>query len=478
MSARTSGRLLGVLAAIAALAVTAGSATAQVFTIGFNNDPVLTTGTPAQRAPWIARATALGANMVRVSVFWREVAPAIRPSGFKASNPASPGYYWTPVDATLRQLSAAGVRLMVTVDRAPDWAQGPGKPASAFPGTWKPSAADFGAFATAIAKRYSGHYPDPLHRGQMLPKISLWQGWNEPELSHYLTPQWIHTRSGYVPASPDIYRKLQNAFYAAIKSVSKSNTVFMGGMAPFGDPIGGLGMRPIYFLRHLFCLSNQLTRLPSCPGTIHLDGMDGHPYEDFGPTHHAFDPDDATLPDMWKILRVTSAGVRTGRILPRTSKPLWATEFSWDTKPPDPNGISLATQAKWIEQGYYLLWKQGISVALYFLISDEPPYPSYSGTYQSGLYFLNGAPKPSTVAYSFPFVTARRDKSHVFVWGRAPATGTLTVQRVNANRSVSTLARLRVKRGNVFTTTLTLSGRANLRAQIGGARSLIWSQGA
>jgi hypothetical protein len=478
-SRRAAAASVLLVASIGIVLLVAPVATARAagFNMGFSSDPRLVTGTPAARAPWLARAVAEGSQILRLNVSWRDVAPpGTRPPGFVATNSGSYGYYWAPTDESVREYAAAGVKIEINITRAPIWAQGPGRPATVFDGSWKPNVADLAQFATAIATRYSGHFPDPLNPGRFLPRVSYWQGWNEPNLSHYLTPQWTKTATGYVPASPDLYRPMANAFYSAVKAVSPSNVVLMAGTAPYGDPIGGLGMRPMIFYRGLFCLTKRLTPLPSCPGQVHFDAVDHHPYDVLQPTHAATDPDDATIPDMWKVSRAVKAGVRYGRILPRTTKPLWATEFSWDTQPPDPHGVSLSTQANWLEQAFYLLWRQGVSTAMWFIVGDEPPIPSYSHTYQSGLYFINGQPKPSAVAFRFPFVTSRPDHSHVFVWGRSPGTGTLMVERQGAGGSWKVISHVKVGVNGVFTTTLKLRGRVVLRGQLGRLTSLPWNQ--
>ncbi len=484
MILRQGGRRLagfggrGLLAAslgIVLLMAAAGSAHAAGFSMGFSVVPV-ESGLNVQQ-PWISRALGEGSQVVRVTVNWRDVAPVTRPAGFDATNPASYGYYWAPIDAEVRAYGAAGLRILIVVLRAPAWAEAPGGSAQQrLNGSWKPNPSDFGQFATAIATRYSGHFPDPLQPGQFLPRVSYWQGWNEPNLTTYLTPQWNHTSKGFVASSPDLYRPLINAFYSAVKAVSKSNLVLMAGTAPWGDPIGGLGMRPLYFWRQLLCLTTKLTPLPRCPGTVHFDIADHHAYDVVQPTHAAINADDATIPDLYKIVKVVKAGVRFGRILPRGNKPVWAAEFSWDTNPPDPHGVSLATQAAWLEQAFYLLWRQGVSTALWFVLADEPPVPSYSGTYQAGTFFLNGQAKPSAVAFRFPLVGSRPDHSHVFVWGRAPTTGTLRVERAGAHGSWKVARVIKVRQDGIFTTTLKLRGRVSLRAQVNGFTSLPWNQ--
>ncbi len=469
--------LLAASAAIVLLMAAAATARAAGFSMGFSVVPVSGTGIGNAPEPWVSHAVAEGSQVVRLAVRWYDVAPRTRSAGFVASNPSSLGYNWAPTDAAVRAYSAARLRVVILVLRAPPWAEGPGRPAGKpFDGTWKPNPSDLGQFATAIATRYSGQFPDPLRPGRFLPRVTYWQGWNEPNLSHYLTPQWIKTPKGFVAASPDVYRPMANAFYAAVKAVSSANIVVNAGTAPWGDAIGGLGMHPIYFYRHLFCLTAKLTPLPSCPGKILFDVADHHAYDPVQPTHAAISPDDATIPDLYKVAKVVKAGVRFGRILPLANKPLWVGEFSWDTNPPDPHGVSLATQAAWLEQALYLLWRQGVSTALWFVIADEPPVPSYSETYQAGTFFLNGQVKPSAIAFRFPLVTSRPDHSHVFVWGRAPSTGTVTVQRAGVGRSWKVVRAITVHQDGVFTTTLRLRGRVALRAQVNGLTSLTWNQ--
>jgi hypothetical protein len=106
-------------------------------------------------------------------------------------------------------------------------------PADATPGTWRPNAADFGAFATAIAPRYDGRYPDPADPGTLLPRVADWQGWNEPNPDAHLAPQWIRHRRALDAISPGIYRGLENAFYSAVKKLERSTFVVMAGTAPY-----------------------------------------------------------------------------------------------------------------------------------------------------------------------------------------------------------------------------------------------------
>jgi len=427
-------------------------------TTGFFGDPDLTGAGAANRALWIPRAVAEGAGMVRVNMFWSSVAPVTRPPGFVPSNPSSPGYNWTGTDAAVRDLTSHGLRVLVDTYVAPTWAEGASPPAGTQPGSWRPDPTQFAAFARAAALRYSGHFPDPLQPGAFLPRVSYWQAWNEPNLSIYLAPQWSGAGASVAPASPTIYGQLLNAFYAAVKGVSSSNFVVAAGTAPYGDAPGGERMQPVAFDRTLFCLSDNAGLTPvSCPNPPHLDAIDHHPYGIGGPLWHAFNVDDAAVPDIYKLTRVLRAAERAGHVLPQGPKQVWTTEISWDSSPPDPDGVPIAEQARWLEQSLFVLWSQGVDTVLWYQLVDAPPIPSYAATYQAGLFYLTGAPKPSAVAFRFPFVTKRLNRRHVEAWGRAPTRGKLAIE-VLRGRRWKVVRRLSVTADQVFLPTLAIRG--------------------
>jgi hypothetical protein len=464
-----------VAAALLLANLVSGADATPSLTIGFSADPALVAGTSSTRAPWITRALEVGAGIVRMNVNWAQVAPVKRPPGFQADNSASAGYNWRSVDGPVRELTANGLQVLMTILDAPTWAEGPHRPSSAAPGSWRPSANQLALFAEAAARRYSGRFRDPSDRATFLPRVRYWQAWNEPNLSIDLAPQWTRSGRGFKPASPAMYRQMEDDFYRVVKGVSSSNFVLLGGTAPFGDPPGGQRISPVTFYQSLFCLSPELLSIHCADPDIYFDGIDHHPYSIGGPLQPALDADDVSVPDMYKITRVLRAGERTGSVLPRGSKALWVTEMSWDSSPPNPNGVPVQQQARWYEQAMYVLWREGVDAVLWLQIVDDPPIPNYGTTSQGGLFYLDGSPKPSATAVSFPFVTSRINSSHVWVWGRAPTAGVLTVEVQLAGQWV-VVRRLKVRTHQVFLTKLTLGGAAVLQAQVGGQTSLTWSQ--
>ena len=113
---------------------------------------------------------------------------------------------------------------MLLIQFAPAWAEGKHRPKWAEPGSWKPKPNALADFGTALAKRYSGHYPGPAE-GPRLPLL----GRGEP--AGRLTPLW-GGKNGKKPVAPLHYKKMLNAFYDAVHAVSASNNVVSAAVGP------------------------------------------------------------------------------------------------------------------------------------------------------------------------------------------------------------------------------------------------------
>jgi hypothetical protein len=232
---------------------------------------------------------------------------------------------------------------------------------------------------------------------------------------------------------------------------------------------------PVKFLDTLLCLDAAGLRAQPCPDPVHFDIFDHHPYGVGGPLWHAFNADDVAVPDLARLTRPIGVALRDGLLLPRARKPIWITELSWDSAPPDPQGVPEPTHAQWIEQAFWELWREGAEAIFNYNIRDEPPIPSYAASYQSGMFLLDGTPKLDVTAFSFPFVSQRRARSSVEVWGKAPAPGRVVVERQRAG-GWQTVATLRPDRTRIFTGRVRVAGAAVLRARSGARTSLPWPQ--
>ena len=430
----------GALALLVMLCATAAASAAQPLETAVFPEPSELAGHPAA----FERVVATGATKVRLLLDWRKVAPAKRQAGFKPGDPADPAYRWAAFDRQVVQATQAGLDPIVTVFAAPTWAAG--KADSGAIATRRPNAAQFGLFAQAAARRYSGSFNG-------LPRVRYWMAWNEPNLYLFLNPQ---TENGRQVAS-DIYRRLLNSFGAAVHAVDASNVVVGGGLAPFSTP-------PLEFMRDLFCLRRDLR--PKCRTKVELDVWSHHPYTQGGPTHSAFGRDNVTLGDLPEMRAVLRAAERHGMIRGARRPAFWVTEFSWDTKPSDRGGVPVALHAMWVSEALYRMWRSGVSLVTWFRIEDQP---TSAGPFQSGLYFDDGRAKPALRAFRFPFV-ALRGGGGIFTWGRVPtsAAADVRVERKVSGRWVA-VASLQANSFGIFQKRLALPATAGpFRARVVG----------
>ena len=425
---------------------------------------------------WMDRTAQVGADVIRVNMYWGNVAPS------KPENPRDPGdpaYAWKPFDTAISNAAERGLEVDLTVLYAPPWAEGPRRPPvddDAPAGSWKPDPRALGDFAHAVARRYSGSYEAG---GRTLPRVEYFEAWNEPNLHTYITPQYNGRRN----VAAGIYVRLLNSFYEEVKGVDPSMKVVTGGTAPYGDPPSGRARKtsPLRFYRELLCLSPKLRRSGCAAGQrAKFDILAHHPINrEDPPTAHAEADDDVEVADFGELARTLRRAEKLGTTGTPGRHGLWANEVWWQTDPPDKGeGVSLKTHARWTQQAIYLLWKQGASNVSFLQFRDAKYTPGeYTlDSYQTGIYTFGNRRKPTATAVSFPFVTDRRGPRNLLAWGRAPKSGRLKIEVKRGGRGFRKLTTVRVREGRVFTKRLRLSGRQELRAVVGGKRSLIWSQ--
>jgi hypothetical protein len=456
-----------------ALAAPAGApAATRGLAIGFLDD-VLKSDAP-ERTPWMDRAKESGADILRIDIGWVAPDSATRPAGFDARNPADPAYDFRRSDAAIVDAAARGMRVLASFTGAPRWAEGPGRPAGAGAGTLKPDPQALEDYGAALATRYSGTFPDPAQPGKVLPRVDAFQLWNEPNLDTYLAPQWSGTRT-FAPAH---YRRMLSAFYRGVKSVRAAALVVSAGTAPFGDPFaGGHRIMPARFVRDMLCLrrvNGRLRAASSCPEPARFDVLAHHPYSVGFPRRRALNPDDVSIPDMAKLTTLLRTAERTGGALPRKRHRMWATEVSYDSSPPDPQGVPAAQHARFLEEAFYLLWKQGVDTITWFQIRDQLPEPSYAASHQSGVYFADGRAKPALTAFRFPFVAERAGRTALRVWGRAPVAGAVRIER-RAGTAWRLVRTVRASRHGTFLVRILARGSSKLRARVASETSLTWS---
>jgi hypothetical protein len=411
-----------------------------------------------------AMTRAAGATYVRLTVNWRAIAPATRPSGFVASDPASPGYSWARLDATVGAADSAGLTPILDIANTPKWAYAR-RPQGVNAGTPKVTA--LGNFATALATHYDG-----LTAG--VPAEHVFQVWNEPNLSLQLSP-----------VSAGAYRGMVNAVANAVHAVDPTNLVVAGALEPFGHPKGKkqrwYSVAPLAFMRSFLCLSKGARPHATCRNQARFDVWAHHPYTHGGPFAHAKLPDDVELGDLPRMRALLQAGVRLHHAVSAQRVQFWVTEFAWDTNPPRPHAAPLSLAARWTAESLHQMWLSGVSLVTWFLLEDyKGPSP-----YQSGLYFHSASldtarPKPSLTAFRFPFVAYLHQKT-VSVWGRVATSDqqdVLIQLRQGKKGTWKTVAFIRSNRHGIFQASLNLKAtrRSWLRAIApGSGKSLAFS---
>jgi hypothetical protein len=355
-----------------------------------------------------------GVHIVQTPLRWASVAPSKVPPSWNPEDPADPNYDWEFIDQWVTRAVAAGLTPVLQVRGAPLWAHRCHSGETDVPCNPDPGA--LAAFATAAARRFSGTFGG-------LPHVTYWQGLNEPNLSLFFEPQFV----GNTPVSPDLYRALINSFYAAIKAVDPSNLVIAGGLGPIAVPKYTIG--PMRFTRLLLCMRGHKNPRPTkgnCDGGVHFDIFDMHPYTTGGPSHEG-GVNDVQLGDLAKLKTLLAAADRAGRIVGAFEHtPLWIMEMSWDTNPPDPGGLPMKIESRWIAEALFNSWSLGIEYFFWYSLRDPEPEPlPFNQTLNSGLYFRGSSvdqdqPKEILFAFRFPFVSYPRDKG-LFFWGRTPS---------------------------------------------------------
>jgi hypothetical protein len=429
----------------------------------FQDDRLLIYSPTATVTRTLNQLRALGVQRLRLTILWSAIAPdplsPTAPAHFDASRPSAyPAGAWAPYDRVLELARQRGIGVDFDVTApGPRWAMAPGAPVAAQASHYAPSAADFGQFVLALARRYSGAY---LLRGQRvpLPRVDYWSVWNEPNQPGWLAPQW-QTRGGAPTiAAARLYRGYVDAAFGALaRSGHRSDTILIGELAPEGVERTGESapVPPVPFLEALYCVDRAYTplhgapaRALGCPGSgnahdfaaAHPElfastGFAHHPYSFFlGPAAGMRDANFVPLADLTRLEQDLDRIFATYSVARQL--PIYLTEYGYETNPPNPfRGIGPATQAAYLGEAEYLAWLDPrVRTLSQFLLRDAAPNPAfprgsvrYWSTFQTGLEYQNGRAKPALDAYRLPiFIPVARFSrgARIAVWAMLrPARG-------------------------------------------------------
>jgi hypothetical protein len=528
--------LVAVIATAAALAAPASNAAASPSQESmFQDDNLLVSGSDSQVEATMATLRSLGVDRIRVSVFWRFVAPsptsASRPSfgGRSASDPAAYGAgAWNRYDRIVQAARRYGIGLLFTVTGpSPRWATGD---KSEPRGLVDPSAPEFGQFVTAVGRRYSGSYSDeqpqpaaepgglPIlappsqpaaaPQSPVLPRVTMWSVWNEPQQPGWLRPQV----SGGRPASPQIYRRLLDSAWNGLHASGHGgDNILIGELAPRGTRRLTAGpMTPLRFLRELYCVNSRFRPIRGgeasargCPADaagsarfrsqhpalFDAPGFAQHPYAlEVAPSKVDRIRDQVTISSLGRLTRTLDRAQR--RYGSFRHMPIWLTEYGYQTDPPDPTivGQPWSRQAAYINEADHIAYRNRRvrSVAQFLLVDDGPNRevaPSniryWGSTFQSGLITGGGRRKPSYFSYqrsidAYPKRVRRGRAVRVYGQLRPAANGSLIRGSLQFRRTGSRRWRT-VKR--VRSSSLRNVVRPRVRVRKSGRFRFVWREG-
>jgi hypothetical protein len=432
--------LSGALAALLVAALPAAAPASRVQRSIFEDDQTLVLSSPTIRERTLDDLATLGVDTVHSVVFWNKVAPAPlsthRPAGFNGANPAAyPASLWDRYDGLVRGAQARGMDVLLSPSSPmPAWAS-QCHASLKVRKFCRPNPTQFKRFVQALGTRYSGTYHDEDEGGAVLPRVSRWSVWNEPNQGGWLQPQ--ANRHGAV--APALYRQLVRAAILGLRqSGHGSDEILFGETAPIGRSSGPRSSRPTppgTFLRDALCIDSRGRALHrrslDCTGgfaRLPVTGIAHHPYTRGGsqPPTARGNSSEITISSISRlktILRQAAARHRIPKHLP-----IQYTEFGFQTNPPDGLfGVSLAKQAAWINESDFIAWHDPtVRAVAQYEMRDEASLSAF----QTGLRFIDGRAKPSFAAYRLPIWVARRG-SRLLVWGQVRPAADGAVEQVD-----------------------------------------------
>ncbi len=371
---------------------------------------------------------AIGADVVRVVVPWRSIAPTPnahnRPQDFDASDPADyPDGAFAGLDQTVRGARVLGMGVLMTPSAPiPDWAGATGNST-----VDEPIPSEYQAFVEALGRRYSGSYgrdathfpgcplllcPSPSDHSP-IPRVNRWAMWNEPNIGVFLGPQF---KNGH-PYSPILYRRLYLAGRDGLAdSGHRSDQVLIGETATSG---GRTGINPLDFARGLFCMDSRFGPDHPCD-PLQASGFAHHPYG-YSTPPQLLSPN-RNLIDLANLSRLNRLMARAYEVGATSSMlDVYITEFGVLSRP-HPVGFSPIRQATDMAAAEYLAWRNPDVAAFgQYLLRDDPPQNAI--VFTSGLRYADNSPKPLRRSFPLTLLVRRISRGSVHLWGHARPAG-------------------------------------------------------
>jgi hypothetical protein len=250
----------------------------------------------------------LGLHWIRQQVRW------------DSFEPSKGQFMWEALDGVVNTMNAQGYHIMLSVVRAPAWANPSGGMAL--------NPQDFADFVTALAIRYKG-------------KVAAYEMWNEQNLA---------SEAGK-PIQIGRYVQILKAGYYAVKQVDQLAVVVAGGLSPVGFTDINNVMDDAQYLRQFYAYNNgEAKRYFDVLGAH--PGSNNNPPDTLWPGQPGPGPGWTNDPSFYfrRIEQLRQIMVDNGD----GNKQMWLTEFGWDSTPTPPPGYEYAKQISEEQQAQYI----------------------------------------------------------------------------------------------------------------------------
>jgi hypothetical protein len=313
----------------------------------------------------------LGVTLYQTAINWASVAPT-RPADPR--NPSDPAYQWpADIDYAVQQARANHMRVLIMLVGSPSWANG-GNSSNFAPTT----PLDFANFARAAATKY--------------PTVHHWMIWGEPTRMPNFMPFVAQPESqrgrGLTAAqkrAPNLYARILDASYGALKKISHKNLVIGGDTYTTGD------IPSVRWIQNLKLPNGKMARMD-------LYGHNPFSYRHPSLSNPQSGPDTVDFSDLGRFQKKIDKYL--GR--PRHKKiRLFLSEFCVPTDKPDAEfnfHVTRALQAKWITDGFRVA-RQVHAYGLGWIHLYDDPASTSGPVVQSGLIDGTGAKKPGYFAF-------------------------------------------------------------------------------
>ncbi len=256
-----------------------------------------------------------GFNWLKIQVPWKDIE-----SGGKGQ------LGWGGLDSIVNQIDGAGLNLLLSIVKAPNWA----RPANTDLSVEGPPAnnQDFADFLGAVAARYKG-------------RVEAIEVWNEQNLWY----EW-----GGEPLDPARYVDMLCKAYAAIKAADPNMFVISGALTPTGVNDGKIAIDDFIYLQRMYDAGAK-----NC-----MDGVGAHPSGYNNPPDVRFGYNDPAEPSFKNhpsfffqdtMMRYRDVMIKYGDV----NKRIWPTEFGWASDPNPVPGYEYARDVTLEEQARYLV---------------------------------------------------------------------------------------------------------------------------